>query len=117
MYDQLYIDGCVFTPCLSTIIPDSVVLSLPAQRAIKMTTKTIESMSPLDYLREIYTLAINRLHDDIKNSNTVSLSYPGLLSTSDLEDFDIPHVLDHGGKLLRDFLLTKSADKEGSESS
>jgi hypothetical protein len=117
MYEQLYIDGCVFTPCLSAIVPDALVLSLPAQRSIKITAKSLESLSPIDYLKEIYSIAINRLHNDIKNTNTLCLSYPGLSSTSDLSDFDVPVVLEHGGKLLRDFLLSKSTDEESPKSS
>jgi hypothetical protein len=117
LYGQLYVDGDLLTPCLSLLIPDTLVLSLPAQKPIRMTTDVILNMSPIDYMRGLYSMTINRFHQHFKNENTLSLSYPGLSSTSDLSNFDVADILKHSGEVLRDFLFSESTNQESSEGS
>jgi hypothetical protein len=50
--------------------------------------------------------------DHYKNFNRpeyfIFLDYPKLSANSNLDEFDIEDILNHSGKLLKDFLFSKS---------
>ena len=112
LYNQLYIDGSVFVPCVSWIEPTSLVFSLTKQKINRMTPQTITSVSPLDFVKDIYAMSINNFMEQHITDLTVSLSYPNLLSDSDLSDFDIDDILVKSETILRRFLVSKSLLQE-----
>lgn len=105
--NQLYVDGDVFTPCLSHIIPDGLVLSLVKAPIHKLTPTTIESIHPLEYMRDLSRLSSAWIHSQQKNNLTVCLHYPKLKSTSDLSEFDIDAILKESETKLHNFLRTE----------
>lgn len=107
LYGQLYVDGGMLVPCISWIQPDALVLSLTKQVVCDITPNTITSISPVDFMKNMYAMAINHFMTMHKNSNVVSLSYPKLESDSDLEEFDVTDILQVGESTMRDFLATK----------
>jgi predicted patatin/cPLA2 family phospholipase len=111
LYGQLYVDGGLFTPCLSTLVPDALSLVLTKKRTALMTPDTIEEISPIDYVRQIYSMSMNQFYKQVKdNKNILALEYPNLTSDSDLNDFNMDEILSHCSKVLNDFLGTKSVD-------
>jgi hypothetical protein len=115
LYNQLYIDGCVFVPCISWIQPDALVLSLAKQKVTRMTPQTITEVSPLDFVKDIYAMAVNHFIEQHITDVTVVLSYPKLTSDSDLSEFDIDDILLKSGLTLRRFLISKGLLQELSE--
>lgn len=107
LYGQLYVDGGMLVPCISWIQPDALVFSLTKQKTCKITVDTIGSMSPLDYMKNIYSMSINHFMAMHKNDNIVTLSYPDLQSDSDLNEFDVDDVLSTAENSLRGFLASK----------
>lgn len=116
LYGQLYIDGGMFVPCLSLLVPDALTLFLTKKRTKLMTLKSIETMSPIDYLRQLYSMSMNQFHKHHKTPITIELEYPGLTSDSDLGEFDIDKILEHSATVLNNFLRSQSTDEEGAES-
>lgn len=112
LYNQLYIDGGAFVPCISWIQPDALTFSLTKQKVTKLTPQTIGETSATDYLKDIYAMAVNNFMDMRENTNVVPLAYPGLMSDSELADFDIDDILKKGQDTLRSFLITKSLLQE-----
>lgn len=112
LYGQLYIDGGTFTPCLNVLAEGALDLSLTKQRASRITPQTIDSISPLDYMRDIYSMAVNQFLASHKTDLTIDLEYPGLTSDSDLDDFDVPDIVKTGESSMRRFLTSKSLLKE-----
>ena len=112
LYGQLYIDGGVFVPCLNSIAPDSLNLSLVKQRRVRITPKTVDSISPLTFMSDVYAMAINQMLINTKTETTVDLEYPDLHSDSDLEDFNVEDIVNNGSKQLHSFLTSKSLLKE-----
>jgi hypothetical protein len=112
LYGQLYVDGGVLVPCISWIQPDALTFSLTKQVISKLTPETISSISPLDYMKDMYALAVNHFMTLHKNENIVELSYPNLTSDSDLEDFDILDILNTSQESMRRFLTSKSFFQE-----
>lgn len=115
LYGQLYIDGGAFTPCLNVLAEGALDLSLTKQRATRITPQTIDSISPLDYMRDIYSMAVNQFLISHKTDLTVDLEYPGLTSDSDLEEFDVPDIVKTGESSMHRFLLSKGFLKEVTE--
>jgi predicted acylesterase/phospholipase RssA len=96
LYGQIYVDGGLFAPCLASVVPPgTLVLSLEKQRRHAITQDTLEAMSPLTYADELLTMTSHLFHNSTKTPTTICLSYPGLQSDSNLEDFDIPAILAH----------------------
>lgn len=112
LYNQLYIDGGVFVPCISWIQPDALVFSLTKQKVNRMTPQNITEVSPLDFMRDIYAMAVNNFMEQRITNLTVSLSYPKLSSDSDLSEFNVDDILLKSGESLRRFLVTKSLLQE-----
>ena len=108
LYNQLYIDGGVFVPCMSWIQPDALILSLPKLVIRKITPENVNSTSILDFMRDIYSMSVKHSIDIHSKGNIIQLSYPGLSSDSDLTDFHIEDILEHSEKLMRRFLVSKS---------
>ena len=107
LYGQLYVDGGLLVPCISWIQPDALVLSLTKQSISRITPETIGSITPLDYMKNMYAMSINHFMLTHKTDTIVTLSYPGLHSDSDLEDFDISDILRTAGESVGGFLATK----------
>jgi NTE family protein len=108
LYNQLYVDGGVFVPCISWIEPDALVFSLTKQKVNRMTPQNITEISPLDFMKDIYAMAVNHFMEQRNTNLTLSLSYPKLSSDSDLSDFDVNDILLKSGESLRRFLISKS---------
>ena len=108
LYGQLYVDGGLFVPCISWIQPDALTLSLTKQSTTKITEESILNMSPVDYIKDIYSMCVNHFMTFHKEDNVVNLEYSSLLSDSDLEDFDISDILKSGEDSMRRFLISKS---------
>lgn len=110
LYGKAYIDGDILLPSISCIVPniqeDTLILVLPKRRQCILTPRRIETMSPVDYISEIHTLKMRTGQMFHKNSQTVSLSYPKLESSSDVSQMDIPDILLSAGSQLRVFLGT-----------
>lgn len=115
LYGQLYVDGDLFVPSLSSIVKDGLVFSLVKKTSACITPKTIETMPPLQYMRDLYIMSMNRVRHNEKTDLTVCLEYRQLRSDSDLGDFNIPDIFESGKKQLNDFLRTKSFYQEGTE--
>jgi hypothetical protein len=116
LYGQLYVDGGLFLPSMTKIAPDSMYLHLNKLKSeYRITPQNIASLSPVDFIKDIYVMAMNQYIGMMKNDSTVELEYPELTSESDFEDFDIPDVLDKGALAMRRFLTSKGLLEESSE--
>lgn len=116
LYGQLYVDGGLFLPSMTKIAPDSLYLHLNKQKSeYRITPQNIGSISPVDFIKDIYVMAMNQYIGMMKNDSTVELEYPELTSESDFEDFDIPDVLNTGALAMRRFLTSKGLLEETSE--
>lgn len=107
MYDFLYVDGGLLVPCLSWIESDALILSLTKQSLTDVNPSTLESISPLDYMKHMYALAINYFMKLHKTDKIVQLQYPNLESDSDLDEFDLSDILRTSELSMRDFLASK----------
>jgi predicted acylesterase/phospholipase RssA len=113
IYGQLYVDGGHMYPCIAPLVPKgphTLVLTLSKQRKRKLTPSLVESMSPLVYASELYTLTIGACHDSQRNEHTCSLKYHKLFSDSDLSEFDTDKVLAHSASQLSRFLTSQILD-------
>lgn len=117
LYGQLYVDGGLLAPVLSMIVSDGLNLVLSKKKNKQFTSETLDLISPLDYARQLFSMSMNQFHKFHKHPNSLELGYPKLCSDSDLSEFNIQDILDHSGKLLNDFLLTKSRNQESSKTS
>lgn len=120
LYDQVYVDGDLFVPSVDKFIPDtSKALCLSLKKHAKefqsFVPSTIEPMSPLTYVHDMYTLVTLNFFQQVKKPCTLQLSYPNLTSTADLSKFDIDDILLTGGSSLTRFLSSKSSNKEGAK--
>jgi len=107
LYGQLYVDGGLFVPCLSAIIPDALVLFLVRRKIHKIDDSTIKTMNPIDFMKELYIMANSQFALRSRTENTVLLEYPKLYSNSELSNFDVSDILNHSGNQLKLFLSTK----------
>lgn len=108
LYGQLYVDGNIFVPCISSVVPKgSLVLSLVKQRKQTITPLLIESMSPIAYLNELYIMSSHLFHNACLTENTICLNYPNLHSDSDLSNFNIDDILLKAGESLNDFITKR----------
>ena len=109
LYNQLYVDGNVFTPCIASVMPKkALILSLLKQRKHTITPSLIESMSPIAYLDELYTMSSKLFHNASVTEHTLCLSYPNLHSDSDLSNFNVDDILEQSGQLLNNFISKRS---------
>jgi hypothetical protein len=105
----LYVDGNIFSPCITSVMPkDALILTLLKQRKSIITPSLIESMSPITYLKELYTMSSQITHNSLITKNTVCLYYPNLYSDSDLSDFNIDDILEKSAKSLNHFIADRA---------
>lgn len=112
LFDQLYLDGDLFTPCVSHVVPldaETLVITLKKQTGYKMTPTNIQNISPLDYIHNVYLMTMMQLYNLQKTGDILCLYHPKLFSTTKLEDIDVENVLQTGRYQLRSF-LTQSTD-------
>lgn len=118
LYGQLYVDGDMFTPAISKIIPKddfTLVINLRKQNATIMTPENIESISPLEYIGNMYLMVMTQFYNSQKDDMSLSLFHPKLFSTTPFHEIDVDDVLKTGRSQLRRF-LTKNSDQESSKS-
>lgn len=112
LYGQLYVDGDLFTPAISKIIPKddkTLILNLKKQNAKIMTPENIESISPLEYVGNLYLMTMVQFYNAQKDDSAVPLFHPKLFSTTSMEDIDVEEVLNTARLELRRF-LTKNGN-------
>jgi patatin-like phospholipase/acyl hydrolase len=108
LYNQLYIDGGVFVPCISWIQPDALTLSLTKKKISNMTPQNITQISPIEFIKSVHSMAISHFIEQHRTELIVDLHYPNLHSESDLSEFDIDDILLKSETALRRFLISKS---------
>lgn len=119
LYGQLYVDGDIYSPCISNVIDindNTLVLSLVKQNGKNINFKNIESFSPLDYVESLYLSIMIQLYNAQSKPGTLHLKYPGLYSTSKLEDLDTDSICSYSANALRSF-LAECSNQKGTESS
>jgi predicted acylesterase/phospholipase RssA len=105
LYEQMYVDGNLFVPCIASLTPkDGLVFTLMKQRKRRLTSALIETMSPIAYMDELYIMTSSVFHNACLTPNTLCLSYPNLHSDSNLSDFNIQAILDHAGTSFNQFI-------------
>ncbi len=107
LYGQVYVDGGLLVPCISWIEPDALTFSLTKHTTTKITPETLTHISPVDFMKDIYSMSFNYFMKLHKNDNIVTLYYPNLHSDSDIEEFDISDILNTSETSLRNFLISK----------
>jgi hypothetical protein len=118
LYGQVYIDGDMFCPSVDKFIHSKSMLCLSLKKRVtntKFTSETIENMSPLTYIHDIYTMITQNFHDQVKSDSTVCLNFPGLHSMSDITEFNIEQLLEKAANDLNHFLSAKSVLQELTE--
>jgi predicted acylesterase/phospholipase RssA len=106
--DNLYVDGDVLTPNLTSLCPrDTVVINLDKRRRHKIGPSQIESLAASDYARELYNIVAMYNQKKHCSTNTFSLSYPNLNSDSDISQQNIDEILLHSAEKFRRFLSTQ----------
>jgi predicted acylesterase/phospholipase RssA len=111
IYGNLYIDGDIFTPAIWAVTPNherTLVLSLFKGSFTPLTPKNLDSISPFEYVRDIYTMMRFQFVTKQMNSAILVLQYPGLKSTSDISGFDIETILNSARNQLRTFLSKRT---------
>ena len=106
VYGSLYVDADLFTPCIASIVPydsTTLILSLEKQRGEPITNKNVDAMSPVDYVYQMYLMMMIRFYNTQKIDGMVSLSYPGLFSSSNIKEFNIDLILHSAGSQLERF--------------
>lgn len=115
LYGQLYVDGGLFVPDLAALNPDGLHFFLKKQRTGQITPKTIQSISPLDFISNLYSMTMNQFHTLNKAEFSVDLEYTNLHSDSHLDNFDIDKVLQHSAKSLDNLFLSKGINQKSTE--
>lgn len=108
LYGQLYVDGDMFTPSISKIIPidkTTLVIILKKQPPNTMTPENIESISPFEYIGNLYLMTMTQFYNAQKDDSSLILFYPELHSTSSIEDINIEDILNKAKNDLRRFLI------------
>lgn len=110
LYNQVYVDGDLFVPSVDRYIPDTsnaLCLSLKFRTSDRtFTPASIETMSPISYVHDIYTMVTYNFYQQVKTPCTLQLHYPNLHSTSDISGFNVPDILEKAAKDLSRFLGT-----------
>lgn len=115
LYGQLYVDGELLVPSLSTIVQTGLVFLLIKKTSVCITPKNIESLDPLQYMRDLYIMSTNQVQHYQKTDLTLCLEYKGLRSDSDLSEFDVRHIFESGKEQLNNFLRSKGFCEKGTE--
>jgi len=115
LYGQIYVDGDIFTPCIGALEKDILEFSLKTHLPDKITPSSLENLHVLSYFRQVLNMVYTNFVKTQRSEWCVTLSYPGLMADSNLEDFDVEHVLQHSKQSLRTFLISKGLFQELSE--
>lgn len=114
MYGKAYIDGDILLPSITNILKtvddDTLIFILPGRRRHILTPRRIESMSPVDYIREIHTLKVRVDQTVARTPQTLFLRYPELDSTSELSQFNVPDILLSAGLQFDRFFRSEHLD-------
>jgi predicted acylesterase/phospholipase RssA len=106
--DNLYVDGDILTPNLTSLCSeDTFVINLDKQRKSSITPSQLESLSALDYAKELYSIVAAHNQKIQTSKNTLTLSYPNLYSDSELSEFDIEDILRYSRDKFRGFFGTE----------
>ena len=119
LYGQFYVDGDIFSPCISNILDiddTTLVLSLLKQPGTPVTPKNVEKTSPLDYAGSLYLMVMVQLYKAQSKPGALHLKYPGLYSTSTINDLDVDSIIKYSENELRTF-LAKRGNQERTEGS
>lgn len=114
LYGSLYIDGDLFSPCISNVVDmdeSTLVLSLLKQNGDAMNPKNIDKISPFDYVGNIYLMVMSEFYKSQQKEGILHLKYPGLYSTSKIEDLDLNAILNYSAESLRTFLAERRREK------
>jgi NTE family protein len=117
LYGQFYLDGDIFSPCISNVVAmddHTLILSLLKQSGTHLTKKNVENTSPLDYAGSLYLMIMIQLYKSQSKPGILHLQYPGLYSTSSLDEFDIDAICEHSKSELGTF-LSKRRNEERTE--
>ena len=115
LYGQIYVDGDIFTPCIGAIEKDILEFSLKTHLPDKITPSSLENLHVLSYFRQVLNMVYTNFVKTQKSEWCVTLSYPGLMADSNLEDFEVGDVLKISGNTLRSFLISKGLFQELAE--
>ena len=115
LYGQIYVDGDIFTPCIGAIEKDILEFSLKTHLPDKITPSSLETLHVLSYFRQVLNMVYTNFVKTQKSEWCVTLSYPGLMADSNLEDFEVGDVLKISGNTLRTFLISKGLFQELAE--
>jgi NTE family protein len=113
LYNQVYVDGDLFAPNLAGVVPlsdSTIILTLPRTRSLTITAETIENISAIDFALDLISLATKQSNNSCNAPCSLSLIYPHLTSTSELQTMDIESIFNHSSKKLRRFLFAKRTD-------
>lgn len=111
LYGQLYVDGDLFTPAISKIIPKdetTLILNLKKQSPRTITPQNIEDISPLEYIGNLYLMTMTQFYNAQKDNSALSLFHPKLHSTTPVEEINVDEVLETARIQLRRFLTKDS---------
>jgi len=112
MYEQLYIDGDLFVPNIGSLHKDALILSLKTHLPLKITPKTLGDISVPDFIRQVYNMGIINHIEFHKTDLTVELVYPNLFADSNIDEFDIEHIIKTAGNSMHGFLISKGLLEE-----
>lgn len=114
LYGSLYIDGDLFSPCVSNVVEmndQTLIISLLKQNGDSMTPKNIDKISPFDYVGNLYLMVMTEFYRAQQKPGILHLKYPGLFSTSKIEDLDLNAILNYSGESLRTFISERRFEK------
>jgi predicted acylesterase/phospholipase RssA len=104
----LYIDGDVLTPNLTSLCSaDTIVINLDKYRKHSIMPSQLESLSAIDYAKELYNIVALHNQKAQSSTNTISMSYPTLYSDSDLSEFNVDEILADSGNQFSRFFGSK----------
>lgn len=115
LYGQIYLDGGLFVPCLSLIVKDALCFTLTKNVKTKITPKNIESINPLELVKDIHIMTTNQFINLIDRPLVIDLKYHNLYSDSELSEFDVDDILKTAEESVERFFIAKGFLKECSE--
>lgn len=114
LYEQLYVDGDIYSPCISNVVSvddTTLIISLLKQNGKNLNSKNIEKSSAVDYLESLYLSIMIQLYNAQTKPGILHLKYPGLYSTSKIEDLNIDAICTYSADSLRTFLSERGYEK------
>ena len=114
LYGQFYLDGDIFTPCISNVVQmteSTLVISLRKDAGTPMNPTNVEKISPLEYVGNLYSMVACQLYKAQSKPGVLHLKYPGLYSTTVLETVSIENICSHAARELRTFLSERGNEK------